>query len=110
MSNAGVWRTSMAVEAGNAERALQYADNVRPRSLASNNRRGALAMEKGRAHAMRGDTGKAVSAFRAAERLSPAQVRNSPLLRELIGHMLNEARREAGGRELRGLAWRMGLI
>jgi tetratricopeptide (TPR) repeat protein len=110
VSNAGVWRTSMAVEAGNAERALEYADRVRPQSLASNNRRGALALEKGRAHAMRGDTGKAVAAFRAAERLSPAQVRNSPLLRELIGHMLNVARREAGGRELRGLAWRMGLI
>jgi transcriptional regulator with XRE-family HTH domain len=113
VSNAGVWRTSMAVEAGNAERALEYASRIEPRALASANRRGALLMERGRAHAMLGGsehTAKAVKAFRAAERLSPAQVRNSPLIRETVGHLLNEAQRAAGGKELRGLAWRMGLI
>lgn len=109
-SNVGVWRASLAVEAGNAERALEYAAQVAPRALASGNRRGALLMETGRAYAMLGRTGEAVDALRAAERLSPAQVRNSPLLRELVQHMLGEARREAAGKALRGLAWRMGLI
>jgi transcriptional regulator with XRE-family HTH domain len=109
-SNTGVWRTSLAVEAGNAERALEYAAAVAPQALASNNRRGALAMERGRALAMLGKHADAVAAFRQAETLSPAQVVNNPLLRELVRNMLDEARRKAGGRDLRGLAWRMGLI
>lgn len=110
VSNAGVWRTSMSVEAGNAEKALEHASHVEPRALASNNRRAALRMEKARAYAMLGSDAQAVGELRAAERLSPAQVRNNPMLRDLVGHMLNKARREAGGGELRGLAWRMGLI
>jgi transcriptional regulator with XRE-family HTH domain len=109
-SNVGVWRTSLAVEAGNAERALEYASAVEPRALASSNRRGALWMESGRALAMQGKYAQAVSAFRQAEALSPAQVLNNPLLRDLVRNMLDEARRKAGGRELRGLAWRMGII
>jgi transcriptional regulator with XRE-family HTH domain len=110
VSNVGVWRTSLAVEAGNAERALEYASTVEPRTLASNNRRGALAMEAGRALAMQGKDARAIAAFRRAEQLSPAQVLNNPLLRELVRNMLDEARRKSGGRELRGLAWRMGLV
>jgi transcriptional regulator with XRE-family HTH domain len=112
VSNVGVWRTSMAVEAGNAERALEHASRVEPRALASANRRGALLMERGRAHAMLGGaehTAEAIKAFRAAERMSPAQVQNSPLVRETVGHMLSQAQRAAGGKELRGLAWRMGM-
>ena len=110
VSNVGVWRASLAVEAGNAERALEYASVVEPRALASNNRRGALAMEVGRALAMQGKDAAAVTSFRRAEALSPAQVLNNPMLRDLVRNMLDEARRKAGGRELRGLAWRMGLI
>lgn len=110
VSNTGVWRTSMAVEAGNAERALEYASRVEPRALASGNRRAALRMERGRAYAMQGDDAKAVRELRLAERLSPAQVLNNPLLRELVRNSLDEARRKAGGKELRALAWRMGVI
>jgi len=110
VSNVGVWRTSLAVEAGNAEQALEYASVVEPRALASNNRRGALAMEVGRALAMQGNDARAVAAFRRAEHLSPAQVLNNPMLRDLVRNMLDEARRKTGGRELRGLAWRMGII
>jgi len=109
-SNAAVWRTSFAVESGNAEEALQIADGVNPRALASRNRRAALRMEKARARAMRGEYGKAITELRQAERLSPAQVHNTPLIRELVTYMLDQARREAGGPELRGLAWRMGVI
>jgi hypothetical protein len=36
--------------------------------------------------------------------------RNNPFIRELVQDMLTRARREAGGRDLRGLAWRMNLI
>jgi hypothetical protein len=97
-------------EAGNAEDALAHAAKVEPRALASGNRRAALRMEKARARAMLGEDGEAITELRAADRLSPAQVRNNPLIREMVAHMLDSARREAGGRELRGLAWRMGLV
>ena len=52
----------------------------------------------------------AVRELRQAERLSPAQTRHHPLIRELVTDMLTRARRESGGRDLRGLAWRMNLI
>lgn len=109
-ANVGVWRTSLAVEAGNAEAALRYAAAVEPRALASGNRRAALRIEKARALAMLGHDGAAIGELRHAERLSPQQVHNTPLVRELVTHMLAGARREAGGRDLRGLAWRMGVI
>jgi hypothetical protein len=109
-ANVGVWRTSLAVEAGNADDALAHAAKVEPQALASGNRRAALRMERARAKAMLGDGAGAVTELRAAERLSPAQVRNNPLVRDLVAHMLDGVRREAGGRELRGLAWRMGLV
>ena len=109
-ANVGVWRTSLTVEAGNAEGALAHAAKVEPRMLASGNRRAALRLEKARAKAMLGDDGDAITELRAAERLSPAQVRNNPLVREMVARMLDSARREAGGRDLRGLAWRMGLV
>jgi transcriptional regulator with XRE-family HTH domain len=106
-SNAGVWRASLAVEAGNAESALAYAAKVEPRALASGNRRAALRMEKARAYAMIGGRqADAVRELRMAEKLSPEQVHESPLIRELVGHLIYKA----PGRDLRGLAWRMGVI
>lgn len=109
-ANVGVWRTSLAVEAGEAERALTFADQVEPMDLASRNRRASLRLEKARAYAMLGRDADAVREMRHAERLSPAQTRNNPLIRELVAGLLSRARREAGGRDLRGLAWRMNLI
>ena len=105
-----MWRASLAVEAGNAEAALAFADHVEPRALASGNRRAALRLERARALGMLGKDSDAIGELRGAERLSPAQVRNHPLVREMVVTMLDRARREAGGRDLRGLAWRMGII
>lgn len=109
-ANVDVWRASFAVEAGNAEEALAYAGAINLRQLASGNRRAALMLEKARACAMLGRPAAAVQELRQAERLSPAQVHHHPLIRELVSDMLSRARREAGGRDLRGLAWRMNLI
>jgi transcriptional regulator with XRE-family HTH domain len=109
-ANVGVWRASLAVEAGEAEAALTYAEQVRPEDLSSHNRRAGLRLEMARAHAMLGHDAAAVRELRQAERLSPAQTQNNPLIRELVRDMLSRARREAGGRDLRGLAWRMNLV
>lgn len=108
-SNVGVWRAALAVEAGSAEDALRFAGAVRPRALASGNRRAALKIERARALAMLGARDRdaeAVVELRQAERLSPAQVHGSPLLRELVRDLLERA----AGRDLRGLAWRMGVV
>jgi transcriptional regulator with XRE-family HTH domain len=109
-ANVGVWRASLAAEAGNAGQALTFADAVESRALASDNRRAALSMEKARALVMEGKSGKAVAELRHAERLSPAQVHNHPMTRDLVAVMLDEAQRKAGVTELRGLAWRMGVV
>jgi hypothetical protein len=112
-SNVSVWRAMLTVEAGDAGRALEYANAVNPGVLPSRNRRAALRIERARALAMLGGADherEAISELRRAEQLSAPQVHNSPMVRELVAHILNRARREAGGRELRGLAWRMGLL
>jgi transcriptional regulator with XRE-family HTH domain len=109
-ANAGVWRASLAVEAGNAEEALACASSVEPRELASGNRRAALRLEKARAYAMLGRDTDAVREMRQAERLSPAQVHHHPLIRELVRGMLSRSHRGTAGRDLRGLAWRMNII
>jgi hypothetical protein len=44
-----------------------------------------------------------------AEHLVPQLIRNDLLVRETVAGLLRQARRDAGGRELRGLAWRMGI-
>jgi transcriptional regulator with XRE-family HTH domain len=109
-SNVAIWRTSLAVEAGNPERAREYAAGVEPRALPSSNRRAAWHYEHARALAMAGRNPEAITELRRAERLSPLAVQNHPLLRELVRQMLDDSRRRAGGRDLRGLAWRMGVI
>lgn len=45
-----------------------------------------------------------------AERLAPQLICSNPFVRETVANLLRQARRDAGGRELRGLAWRMGVI
>lgn len=109
-ANVGVWRTSLLVEAGNAGEALACADQARPAMLASNLRRAGLEIERARAHAMLGRDAEAIASLRQAERLSPVMVPHNAMARELVADMLTRARREAGGRDLRGLAWRMNLI
>ncbi|TDD63644.1 XRE family transcriptional regulator [Actinomadura darangshiensis] len=104
-ANVGVWRASLAVEAGEPGEALTYADQVEPRALASGNRRAALRVERARAHAMLDHDAQAVRELRQAERLSPQQVHNHPLVRELVADLMTRAQ----SRDLRGLAWRMNV-
>ncbi|MDI9581441.1 MAG: helix-turn-helix transcriptional regulator [Thermobispora sp.] len=109
-SNVGTWRCLLAVEAGRPEQALQFGASVNPKALASRGRESSLHIELARAHAMLGHTTECVAELRIAERLSPMRVYHNPLVRELVSAQLERARRDAGGRELRGLAHRMGVI
>jgi transcriptional regulator with XRE-family HTH domain len=109
-ANVGVWRTTLAVEAGEPARALEYAAAADVRVL-SRGRRAALLLDSARAHYQLGRAHhrQVVAALRQAEQLAPVRMRASPWARELVEVMLGRSRREAGGRELRALAYRMGL-
>ena len=50
-----------------------------------------------------------VQALVKAERIAPQRIRNNVFVRESVSDLLTKARRDAGSRELRGLAWRMGI-
>jgi transcriptional regulator with XRE-family HTH domain len=109
-ANVGVWRTMLAVEAGEPGRALEHAAAVDVSAL-SRGRRAMLLLETARAHYLFGGAHQphAVAALREAERLTPVRIRASPWARDMVEVMLTQSRRETGGRELRGLAFRMGL-
>lgn len=62
-----------------------------------------LAQERGRDR-------EAVEALCEAERIAPDLVRSTPLVRETVGDLLRRARRRAGGRNLTGLAFRIGIM
>ncbi len=51
----------------------------------------------------------AVTALRDAERLAPHRTHNSPVVRDVIGELLRRSNRDRSGRDLRGLAHRVGL-
>jgi hypothetical protein len=53
--------------------------------------------------------GEAVRWLRQAENAAPQKIRNSPAVRETVAVLLEQARASAGGRELRGMAARMGV-
>lgn len=109
--NVDVWRTMLAVEQGDGGRAVEIARAVDPATLpASPNRQAAWWIDIGRGLAMERRTrGEAVPAFLTAERLAPQRFRANVFAREVVTDLLARARRDAGGRELRGIAYRMGL-
>ena len=110
-ANVSVWRTTLAVEAGHPKRALEYAAAVDMAALPWPGRRAALSLDVARAHHQLGRDHhrQAVTALRQAELAAPVRIRASSWARDLVEVMLVQSRKEAGGRELRGLAYRMGL-
>ncbi|MGH3803518.1 MAG: helix-turn-helix domain-containing protein, partial [Pseudonocardiaceae bacterium] len=52
---------------------------------------------------------KGVRLLLHAEQLAPQLIYHDLFAREAIADLLRQARRDAGGRELRGLAWRLGV-
>lgn len=109
-SNVGVWHMTVALEAGDYAQAARIAATVNPDELPSPTRRAAYWREYGRALARlprRQDD--AVMMLRRAEQISPARIHRHPFTRSLLAELLTRARRDAVGRELRGMAYRAGL-
>ncbi|MGH3721670.1 MAG: helix-turn-helix domain-containing protein [Pseudonocardiaceae bacterium] len=109
-TNVGIWRTSLAVELGEHGQAIEAAKAVHPELLPVPVRQAGFWIEFGRALvAERKTREEGLRVLLRAERLAPQRVRNDLFVREAVADLLRQARRDAGGRELRGLAWRMGV-
>jgi transcriptional regulator with XRE-family HTH domain len=108
-ANVGIWRTSLAVELGEPGQAVQAAKTVHP-ELLPNSRQAHFWAELGRALIAAKETReKGVRVLLHAEQLAPQLIYHDVFVREAVADLLRQARRDAGGRELRGLAWRMGV-
>lgn len=110
-ANIEIWRVMVAVERGEGGKAVEIARALPADSLPpSAERQSALYLDVGRGLATEKATrDQAVMAFRHAEDIAPQKVRANPFVREAVTDLLRRARRDAGGRELRGMAYRMGL-
>jgi transcriptional regulator with XRE-family HTH domain len=108
-TSVGFYRTSLALTLGEHSQALEAAQGVHPELLPT--RRAAEFWTKvGRALAVERKTReKAVRVLVHAEQMAPQLVHHDLLVREAVSHLLRQALSEAGSRELRALAWRMGL-
>ena len=108
--NVGVWRVALALELGEAGRVPELAREVDVAAIPSAGRQATFYGDVGRGLAtLRCRESAAVEALRRAEVLAPQRTRTNPYVRETVTDLLRRARRDAGGRELRGIAYRIGL-
>lgn len=108
-TNVGIWRVAIGVELGDGAKVDEIASAVHPETI-TRSRASAFWIDYGRGLlAERRTRDRGVAALLKAENLAPQQVRNNVFVREAVGDLLATARRDAGGRELRGLAWRLGI-
>lgn len=109
-TNVGVSRVSLAAELGDGAQVMEAAREVRVEAIPSTGRQGAYLADVGRTLAAERRTREqGIRNLLKAESLAPQLVRNNVFVRETVSDLLASARRDAGGRDLRGLAWRLGV-
>ena len=109
-ANVGVWRATIGNELGDGVLVAEHARAVNVAALPSSSRQAEFYMEVGRAlltDTRRRDDG--IQVLLRAETLAPQRVHADVFTREAVADHLRSARRDAGGRDLRGLAWRLGV-
>ena len=100
---------AIGVELGHGARVAEVASTVRPETI-NRSRQCAFWLDYGRGLlAERKTRERGLAAMLRAEKLAPQQVRTNVFAREAVTGLLTTSQREAGGRELRGLAYRMGI-
>nr|WP_133848647.1 helix-turn-helix transcriptional regulator [Labedaea rhizosphaerae] len=108
-TNVGIFSVAIGVELGQGPRVAEVASTVHVDTI-SRGRQASFWIDYGRGLlAERKTREKGLAALVRAEQLAPHQLRTNVFAREAVSHLLSAAQREAGGRELRGLAWRMGV-
>jgi transcriptional regulator with XRE-family HTH domain len=109
-TNVGLWEMALALEAGEPDRAASVAQTIQPERHPFKTRQSAYWMDYGRALArLPHRSGDAVMALRKAELLFPVRVQRNPFARDVLAELIARSRRDAVGRELRGMAYRAGL-
>lgn len=108
--NVGLWRMAATLEAGDYERTAAIAKGLHPQGHRSRERQATYWIDYGRALArLRGRRDEAVIALRRAEKLHSTRLLRNSFARDTIAELLARAKRDAIGRELRGMAYRAGL-
>jgi transcriptional regulator with XRE-family HTH domain len=105
-ANVALHEIAVAVELGDAGRALRVAAAVDTSGL-SPERQARMLIDVARAHAQRRQVGEAVTALRQAEDITPEQVREHDLARQLVTDLLTM--QDPPSSELLALARRLGL-
>lgn len=109
-TNVGIWRVGIGLELGEGPKVAEIARNVDVRAVPSPARQASFYADLGRSLLPRSRTrDEGAALLLRAESLSPQHIRNDVFVREAVADQLRAARRDAGGRELRGLAYRMGI-
>jgi len=86
-ANVALYEIAVAVELGDAGRALRAAEQVDASGL-SLERRGRMLIDVARAHAQRRQGDEAVAALRQGEEITPEQIRALPRVRQLVSDLL----------------------
>ncbi|NUS63767.1 MAG: helix-turn-helix transcriptional regulator [Saccharothrix sp.] len=108
--NVGVWRVSLATELGEGGKVAELARAVDPNALHAKARRAMYWTDLGRSLLTeRSKVSAGIQALVTAESIAPQRVRNNVFVLEAVADLLRRAQRDAAGRELRGLAWHMGV-
>jgi tetratricopeptide (TPR) repeat protein len=106
-ANVALHEIAVAVDLGDAGRALRAATSVDTTGL-SPERRARMLIDVARAHAQRRQVTEAVAALRQAEGITPEQVRGHELVRQLASDLL--AMQDPPSPELRELVARVGVV
>lgn len=105
-ANVGIHEIAVAVDLGDAGRALRAASTVDATGLSAE-RRARMLIDLARAHAQRRQVRDAIAALREAEAITPEQVRGHDVVRQLVSDLLTM--QDPPASELRELAGRLGL-
>jgi tetratricopeptide (TPR) repeat protein len=103
-ANVALYEIAVAVELGDAGRALHTATTVDTSGLSAE-RRARMLIDVARAHTQRRQVGEAVAALRQAEVITPEQFLTHDLVRQLVSDLLTM--QDPPSSELRGLAARL---
>ena len=104
-ANVALHEVAVAVEVGDAGHALRVGSAVDTSSLSAE-RRARLSVDLARAHAQRRQADEAVTALLEAEAITPEQIRNHRVVRQLVSDLLSM--QDPASSELRELAERVG--
>jgi transcriptional regulator with XRE-family HTH domain len=108
-TNVKFWRIAMETDGGDPGRAVTIARATNPTAIPRVLRQATFYLDTGRALARIGKDQEAVRMLLTAERMAPQRLRNCPTVTETARALLERARRNATGAELRGFCERLGV-